>query len=90
MPKELENLRKKIDKIDSEILQKLAERFSLVSKIVKSKTKNNLPIIDRKREKKILKTKRKLAKEMKLDELMIEKIFKAIIKESRNWQKNGY
>lgn len=90
MNKELENLRQKIDKIDSEILQKLAERFSLASKIAKSKTKNNLPIIDKKREKEILKTKRKLAKEMKLDELMIEKIFKVIIRESRNWQKNGY
>lgn len=83
-------MRKKIDKIDSEIIQKLAERFSLVSKIARFKIKNNLPIIDGKREKEILRTKRDLAKAMKLDELMIEKIFKLIIEESRIKQKNDY
>jgi len=88
MSKELENLRKLIDKIDFEILQKLAKRFSLVSKIAEYKTKNNLSIYDKKREKDILETRKILANQFKLNKSMIEKIFRIIFKESRFKQKN--
>ena len=90
MSKELENLRKRIDEIDFEILQNLAERFLLVSKITKYKTKNNLPIFAGKREKEIIKMRKNLARKLKLGASMAEKIFKIILKESRNRQKNDH
>lgn len=89
MSEELENLRKKIDKIDLKILQKLAERFSLISKITEYKVKNSLPIFVAKREKEILRVRKILAKKLNLDELMIERIFRLILEESRFKQKNG-
>ncbi len=88
MPKELENLRKKIDRIDFEILQKLAERFLVVSKIARYKAKNNLPIFFGKREKEMLRVRKILAKKYKLDESMVEKLFKLILEKSRSKQKN--
>ena len=89
MSKKLERLRKKIDKIDFEILRKLAERFSLISKIAEYKTKNNLPIFIKKREKEMLKVREILAKKLNLDELMVERIFKLILEDSRFKQKDG-
>ncbi len=90
MPEELENLRKKIDKIDFKILQNLAERFALVSKVAECKAKNKLPILDRKREEEMTKTRKTLAKKYKLDESTIEKLFKLILKTSRSKQKNAH
>ena len=90
MSKELENLRKKINEIDFEFLQKLAERFLLISRIAECKVKNNFPIFSEKREKEILKTRKILAKKLKLNELMVKKIFKLILKESRSKQKGDY
>lgn len=88
MSRELENLRKKIDKIDFEILQKLAERFLVISKIVRYKAKSNLPIFVRKREKEMLRVRKILAEKYKLDESMVERLFKLILKTSRSKQKN--
>lgn len=90
MSKELKNLRKLIDKIDFEILQKLAKRFFLVSKIAEFKAKNNLSIYDKKREKDMLKTRKILANQFKLNKSMIGKIFRIIFKESRFKQENDY
>lgn len=86
----LKNLRKKIDKIDSEILRKLAERFSIISKIAGFKTKNKLPVFDGKREKAIMKSIKTSAKKLKLNEKMAEKIFKLILKTSRSQQKDAH
>lgn len=87
MLNELKNLRKKIDKLDFEILRKLAERFSLVQKIARSKTKNLLPVLDKKREREVLRRRKIWAKKLNLDGTLIEKIFKLLIKESRLKQK---
>lgn len=88
MSEELENLRKRIDKIDFDILQKLAERFLVISKIAEYKTKNSIPIFFKKREKEMLKVRKILAKKYKLDELMVLRLFKLILKISRSKQKD--
>jgi len=48
----LETLREKIDQIDSEILILFAKRFSLVGQIGTYKRAQNMPIINKDREKK--------------------------------------
>lgn len=90
MSKELKKMRGKIDRIDFEILKKLAERFSLVSKIAGYKAKNNLPIFNGKREREMVKARKVLAKKYKLDESVIERLFKLIIRASRSKQKNAH
>ncbi len=90
MPEELENLRKKIDKVDFKILQNLAERFVLVLKIAECKVKNNLPIFAAKREKKMIEIRKILAKKYKLDELMVERLFKLIFETSRSKQEDDH
>lgn len=87
MLNELKNLRKKIDKVDFEILQKLAERFSLAQKIGRNKAKNLLSVLDKKREKEVLRQRKIWAKKLKLNKALIEKIFKLFFKESRLKQK---
>ena len=50
----LENLRKEIDKIDSEIIQLLAKRFKVVKQIGVFKKENKLDVIDNRGFKKVL------------------------------------
>jgi len=78
----INQLRKKIDCVDKIIIQSLKTRMELVLKMGKIKKKNNLPILNKSREKQVLDktTKLKYCSEIK-------NIFKAIIKESRNLQK---
>lgn len=51
---ELEKLRAKIDGIDARIFKLLEERFVVVEKVGKYKTRNNLPVRNIKREKEII------------------------------------
>ena len=50
----LENLRKEIDKIDSEIIQIMAKRFEIVKQIGVFKKENKLDVIDNRRFQKVL------------------------------------
>ena len=49
----MENFRKEIDKIDSEIARLLEKRFEICSEIGDFKTKNNIETEDKSREKEI-------------------------------------
>jgi monofunctional chorismate mutase len=74
---EIQNLREKINEIDSEIAQLLKNRLDSVKKIGDIKKTKNLPIIDKNREDTIL---------SKLDSDYEREIFKKILSESRNLQ----
>ena len=50
----LENLRKEIDKIDSEIIQLLAKRFEIVKQIGVFKKENKISVVDNRRFQKVL------------------------------------
>lgn len=69
---ELEALRRKIDKLDDELIKILNQRFSTVGKIMKFKREKGLPKEDKKREKEILNKAGKL-----------KPIFEAIFKYSK-------
>ncbi len=78
-------LRKKIDLLDNKFLNLIKRRSILVNKILKQKTSKN-QIVDRKRIKTILKNIRKKSLIKKIDKNLTERIWKAIIKESINYE----
>ncbi len=79
----LDKIRKKIDNIDSEILNKLNERLELALQAKKFKKETQ----DRKREIQVLrKVKKHTQKHNLLNPGFIEKIFTEIINESRKLQ----
>ncbi|MCL2427003.1 MAG: chorismate mutase, partial [Oscillospiraceae bacterium] len=47
---QLDELRGKIDKVDDELLRLFAERMEIVTQVAEYKKKNELPVLDRKRE----------------------------------------
>lgn len=71
-------LRRKIDRIDRELIDRLNKRLSLTKAIGKAKKQLKIPIFDKKREIQILK---------KLKSPFIQNIFKKILSESRKSQK---
>lgn len=75
MKKELLKLRKKIDLVDAAIKKNLKKREVLIKKVGKLKKKFNLKIEDKKREREILK---------RIKNKFVKKIFKIIIKTSKD------
>jgi len=86
MNQEIENLRKKIDKINNELINLLAERQKLCKEIGKIKKQDGLKIIDKEREQEMLSELKEKAKKLNLDEDYIENLFKLIIENSRKIQ----
>ena len=78
-------LRKKLDLLDNKFLNLIKKRSLLVEMILKQKTSKN-QIINRKRIKIILKNIRKKSLIKKIDKNLTERIWKAIIKESINYE----
>ncbi|MFA6016908.1 MAG: chorismate mutase [Patescibacteria group bacterium] len=58
MNNKLESFRKQIDEIDESTVNLLAERMKVVRKIGQLKKKNNLPVLDKSRWQKIIKSKK--------------------------------
>ena len=77
MTKVLDRTRKKIDKIDLKLQKYLSKRELLIKKIKKIKKTNNIKTEDPVREREILK---------KIKSLYVKKIFKSIIKISKEIQ----
>lgn len=83
----LNQSRQKIDALDYQLLELLAQRLEICKEISDYKRKNNLPIQDQEREKEILRERVKAFKEMGFDdETFITKLFEVIIKKSRDVQ----
>jgi chorismate mutase len=78
-------LRKKLDLLDNKLLNLIKRRSVLVKKVLKQKTSKN-QIINRKRIKTILKNIRKKSLIKKIDKNLTQRIWKAIIKESINYE----
>jgi len=62
--KNIEDLRKQIDEIDESIVTLLAKRMKIVKEVGVFKKKNNLPPLDNKRWKEIIKTKKGFVKKI--------------------------
>jgi len=85
--KEMRRCRRKIDRIDNKILCLLSSRIQIVKKIRKIKKKNNINIIDRKREKEIFSRLIKKCSRLNLNKMFVMDLFKRIIKQSRKDQR---
>jgi chorismate mutase len=79
---DLEQEREKIDRINSEIINFLGERMRSVKKIAEYKGKNEIPIRDEEREKKVLEKISNEAEKKSLDKKFVIDIFKKIIEHS--------
>lgn len=82
----LNELRKKIDVLDSTLLKLLAERQSIVQEVIADKLTKVKSIRDHDREEKLLRKIREMAVEVNLDPYYAEKLFRDIIFQSVRYQ----
>ncbi len=76
---EIRQLRRKVDKIDEQILQVLGERANICRTIGSFKKKNGMQIRDLSRENQVIKRVKKKAAEFHLDPTQIEAVFREIV-----------
>ena len=88
MDKNLNDLRKEIDEIDSKIIALLKKRLEIIKIIKDYKEKNNIPILDNNREKEILSNIKKNIEDEK-DLVFYSHIYETILKESKDIQKGS-
>jgi len=88
MKKSLKYLRKKIDKIDEEILFLLKNRFDLMPDIAKYKKNKNLGLRQVEREKKSLNKNIEKAKNLGINENFVLSLFSLIFNQSKKIQEN--
>lgn len=87
MEKQLEGLRKKIDKVDSQILGLLKKRLDLVANVGMIKKKNKVKPLDRKRWQMVLKKLSENAKKQGISNVLIRKIWNLIHEEALKIEK---
>lgn len=75
----LEDLRKRLDKVDSRIIQNLAERFQITEEIGLLKATNKLPPQDVNRETQVFEHIERLAGENGLDVEIANRIYRSIL-----------
>ena len=81
-------LRDKIDNIDSNIINLIANRMTIIKQIGEIKNKNKNNIIDPHRESNLKNLHNKLSNKCNLDPIFVEKLFDLIIKYARSIQKD--
>lgn len=84
--KSLDELRSQIDAIDKELVSLLEKRFIVVKEVGEFKKVNNLPILDKEREKLVLASKKSLLSNEK-DFQYYERIFQLIMDISKEMEK---
>jgi len=77
---EILELRKEINQLNAEIVNKLSERVNVALKIAEVKKKHGLPVVDKKREAKVLGQVQELASECKIDPSGVKRVFREIIR----------
>jgi len=82
----IEELRKKIDEVDAQIVELIAQRQQISREIGKGKNKTSRVIEDRERELRVLTHVRELARGNKISAADIETIYKQIISASKKIQ----
>ena len=84
---ELTELRHEIDRVDTEIIALLEERFDIAARIADHKAADGLPVKDEKRETEKLRAVREKCRPETSDH--IAAIFRRIMAESRAYQEEG-
>lgn len=78
----LEDVRKNIDRIDSTIIDLLAERFEIVHNVGEYKKKNSIPMMQKTRVEQVLERCCEKGERCGFDRVFIKKIFTFIIDEA--------
>tara|TARA_B100000575_G_scaffold122466_1_gene97602 strand:+ start:822 stop:1118 length:297 start_codon:yes stop_codon:yes gene_type:complete len=86
--KNLEKVRKNIDKLDLQILKILSKRRKEVLKVIKYKPKNK--IVDQKRITKMIKVRIAIGKKLKLESFIVKKIWSTMINSFIKLEKKKY
>jgi chorismate mutase len=81
----LEEYRKKIDRVDREMIELLCRRFQIVEEIARLKNETGRAIVDPMREKGVLENCKK-ASRGRLDESFLESLMNLILSQSRKVQ----
>ncbi|MFQ6076028.1 MAG: chorismate mutase [Candidatus Bathyarchaeia archaeon] len=76
---EIEGLRKEINRLNEEILERLAKRVQIAIEIGLVKKRYGRPIVDRAREKAVYKQVRRLAEKHNLDPEGVERVFRETV-----------
>lgn len=82
----MEEIRKKIDRLDEQIISLLGKRMSLAKEIGRQKKESDIGITDEEREKEVMARLRSLAEENGLSGKFVEKLYGVVFKESRKLQ----
>lgn len=85
--KDLSEIRKELDKLDSSILEILSKRMALIPSVAEYKKQNHLPRYQPEREKEIINSRRKLAEELNINPDLAESIAKSIIEDAHRIEK---
>ena len=86
--KDIAQIRKSIDKLDSQIIQALAKRMKLMDKVADYKKKNNLPVTQPQRERELVSNCiRRFKKQGFDDEAFVRKVYKLIINKGKQIQR---
>ena len=85
-PETLDRLRLEIDRIDRDIVERIACRFLIVDRISDVKAGGDLPVRDEAREAALLQTRSTWARDLGLDAAGIQAIFEAVLVASRDRQ----
>ena len=80
----LEDLRKKVDEADAEIVKLIAERIRIAEEIGREKKKQGKQIEDAEREKRVLKNVKRVAQEEHISQEDIESIYRQIVTVSKS------
>lgn len=83
----IEEYREKIDKIDKELVSLFEARMELVSKVSDYKKENNLPVLNSKRESKVIEKNIKHLKNKDLN-IYLKDLFISIMNISKEYQEN--
>ena len=87
--KNIINIRKKLDKLDDQLLNLIKKRSLLVDKVLQNKKFKN-EIVDQKRIKIILKNIKKKSKKKKIDPIITKSIWKSMIRAFINYEYRNF
>ncbi|GGF71478.1 bifunctional chorismate mutase/prephenate dehydrogenase [Alteromonas lipolytica] len=88
--RQLDELRRGIDELDSQLIELLAKRAALTSKVGDVKAKTGMPIYVPEREAELLEKRKNQAAECGVSESLVEDLLRRIMRESYHIQNNRY
>lgn len=83
----LKQLRERINKTDADIIKKLAMRQRLIIRIGQLKAQSGKPVLNPKREAKLMKYYESLCEQYQLDPMFVKRLFNMVFAHSRKIQR---